>query len=216
MFGPFLVKDCRKQKKCYGAIFTCMSRRVVHIETTNSMSTGSFILALKRLISQRGNVRMIRTDNGTNFVGANIDLRKAFNEMNHTKINNFLMKLGGEWITWRRNPRMTSNMGGVWERQICSARNIVKSLLRTHGESLNDESLKTFLVEVEGILNSRPITCKSTGDVNSYLPLSPMQLLTMKNKVVMPQKGSFRRKIYFAENNGDVPKICVMNTASPT
>ena len=35
---------------------------------------------------------MIRTDNGTNFVGANIELRKAFNEMNHTKIDNFLME----------------------------------------------------------------------------------------------------------------------------
>ena len=32
---------------------------------------------------------MICNDNGTNFVGANIELRKAFNEMNHTKINNF-------------------------------------------------------------------------------------------------------------------------------
>ena len=90
-------------------MFTCMSSRTVHIETTNSMSTDSFILALRRLITQRGNIRMIHTDNGTSFVGANIELRKAFNEMNHTKINNFLMELGGEWITWRRNPPQGSN-----------------------------------------------------------------------------------------------------------
>ena len=96
-------------------MFTCMSSRAVHIETTNSMSTDSFILALRRLVSQRGNVRMIRTDCGTNFVGKNIKLRKAFNEMNHTKISNFLTELGQEWITWRQNPSMASNMGGVWE-----------------------------------------------------------------------------------------------------
>ena len=78
---------------------------------------------------------------------------------------------------------MASNMGGFCECQICSARNILNLLLRTHGESLNDESLRTLLVEVEGILNSRPITYESSGDVNSYLPLSPMQLLTMKAKV---------------------------------
>ena len=42
---------------------------------------------------------MIRTDNGANFVGANIKLRKAFIEVNHTKINNFLMEMRGEWIT---------------------------------------------------------------------------------------------------------------------
>ena len=68
----------------------------MHIETTSRMSTDSFILALRRLISRRENVRMIRTDNGRNFVGANIELRKGFNEMNHTKINNFLIDLGGE------------------------------------------------------------------------------------------------------------------------
>ena len=59
---------------------------------------------------------MILSDNGTNFVGANIELRKEINQMNHTKINNFLMELGGEWITWRQNLSMASNMGGVWER----------------------------------------------------------------------------------------------------
>ena len=82
-------------------MFTCMSSRTVHIETTSTIYTGSFILALRRLINQEGNVRMICTDNVTNFVGANIELRKAFNEMNHTKINNFLIELGGEWSTWK-------------------------------------------------------------------------------------------------------------------
>ena len=37
-----------------------------------------------------------------NFLGTSLELRKAFNVMNHTKINNFLMELGGEWITWRQ------------------------------------------------------------------------------------------------------------------
>ena len=93
MFGPFLIKDGRKERKYYGAVFPGMSSRPVHIETTNSMSTDSFILALRSLISRKGNVRMIHTDNGRNFVGANIELRKAFIKMNHTKNDNFLMEL---------------------------------------------------------------------------------------------------------------------------
>ena len=69
-------------------------------------------------------------------------------------------------------------------------------MLRTHGDSLNDESLRTLLGEVEGILNSRSITCESIVDVNCYLLLSPMQLLAMKTKMVMPSPGIFfRRKI---------------------
>ena len=63
---------------------------------------------------------IIRADNGTNFAGANIELRKAFNETNHTKINSFLMKLAGEWVTWRQNPHMGSSMGGFWKCQVCS------------------------------------------------------------------------------------------------
>ena len=195
MFGPFLVKDGRKQRKYYSAMFTCMSSRAVHIETTNSVSTDSFILALRRLISSRWNVRMNHTDNGTNFAGANIKLSKAFNEINHTKISNFLMKLG-DWITWRRNLTVANNVGGVWDRQIHLSWSILNSMLRTHGESLNDESLRTLLGEVEGILNSRSITCESIVDVNCYLLLSPMQLLAMKTKMVMPSPGIFfRRKI---------------------
>ena len=110
------------------------------------------LIKLASTLSQRGNVRMIHTDNGTNFLGTSIELRKAFTVMNYTKINNFLMELGGEWITWRQILPMTSNMVGVWKHQICSAQNILNSLnnefsifraeqmwrkLRTYGERLN-------------------------------------------------------------------------------
>ena len=63
MSQSFPVKDGRKQRKYYSAMFTCMSSRAVNIKTTNSMGTDSFILALKGLTSQRGNVRIIRRDN---------------------------------------------------------------------------------------------------------------------------------------------------------
>ena len=97
-----------------------------------------------------------------------------------------------DYLRW--NPPMASNMGGVWESQICSARNILNYSLRTHWESLNDELLRTLLIEVEGILNLMPIKCEFIGDVNSYLPLSPMRLLTMKTKVVMPPPWIFQKE----------------------
>ena len=79
--------------------------------------------------------------------------------MDKRKINDFLMELGGKWLIWRHNPPTASNMGGVREWQIRSARSVLATLLKQHGESLNDELLRTLLVEVEGIINSRPITC---------------------------------------------------------
>lgn len=46
---------------------------------------------------------------------------------------------------------------------------------KKHGESLNDEPLRTLLVEIEGIINSRLITCNNIGDANNIVPLNPIQ-----------------------------------------
>ena len=83
-------------------------------------------------------------------------------------------------MLWKRNPLAASNMGGVWERQIRSDRKILESLLKTHGANLSDRSLRTLLVEVEAIPNSHPLTTDLQSDVNSLIPLSPINLLTMK------------------------------------
>ena len=66
-------------------------------------------------------------------------------------------------------------------------------MLRNHGESFDDESLRTLLVEVEGVINSRLITFESIGDVNSIIPFSPMQLLSSKTRVVMPPPGALQK-----------------------
>ena len=52
---------------------------------------------------------------------------------------------------------MASHMGGVWERQIRSVRNFLASPLESHGTHLDDESLRTFMVEAEAIVNCRPL-----------------------------------------------------------
>ena len=84
MFGPFIIKEGRKELKRYGIIFTCYSCRGVHIETTTSMDTDSFILALRRFISRRGPVRSIRSDNGGNFVGVEEEMKRALQEMDQS------------------------------------------------------------------------------------------------------------------------------------
>ena len=194
IFGPFLVKEGRRIYKRCGAMFTCLCSRAVYIEATNSMTTDSFIQALRRLISRGANIRIIQSDNGSNFIGANTELKRAFSEMDKKKINNFLMELGREWLIWKHNPPTASNMGGLGEWQIRSARSILAALLKQHDESLNDESLRTLLVEVEEIINWRPITCDNISDMNSIVPLNPKQLLSMKTKIVMPPPGIFQKE----------------------
>eukprot|EP00794_Sanderia_malayensis_P004022 gene4022-4571_t len=84
-------------------------------------------------------------------------------------------------------------MGGVWERQIRSVRAILSSLLKNHGHSLDDESLRTLLTESEAIVNSHPLTVETLSDPHSVRPLTPNHLLTMKSKVIMPPPGVFQK-----------------------
>ena len=191
LFGPFVTKEGCKELKRYEALFTCLSSRAIHIETVASLNTDSFILCLRRFIGHRGNIRPLRSDNGSNFVGASSKFKKAFAEMDQLKINDFMRDSGGEWMLWKLNPPSASNMGGVWERQIRSARTILTSLLKTHGTSLNDKSLHALLIEVEAIVNSRPLKTDLLSDDNSMVPLSPINLLTLKSGVVMPPPGVF-------------------------
>ena len=193
-FGPYMVKEGRKEMKRYGLVFTCLGCRAIHLEIVNNMDTDSFILALRRFIGRRGPVRHIRSDNGGNFVGANNEMMKAMKEIDHQRVRDFLMKnsCDWEWVEWERNPADASHMGGVWERQIRTIKSVLSPLLTEHASRLNDESLRTLFVEVEAIVNSRPLCSESLSD-ESIEPLTPNHLLTMKTKVVLPPPGVFQR-----------------------
>ena len=56
---------------------------------------------------------MIRFDNGSNLVESSTELTHAFQETDHIKIGDFSKENGGEWMIWKRNPPLSSNMGGV-------------------------------------------------------------------------------------------------------
>ena len=77
------------------------------------METDLFILGLGRFIARRGSVRSITSDNVTNFMGADNELKKAFSEMNHQQIQHFLANMAADWLIWSRNAPAASLMGGV-------------------------------------------------------------------------------------------------------
>ena len=111
--------------------------------------------------------------------------------MDHTKIKRFLAESDADWIVWKTNPPRASHMGGVWERQIRTARSILENLLMIHGHSLNDESFRTLLAEVEATINCRPLTTESLSDPTMPMQISPYNLLTMKSKIILPPPGAF-------------------------
>ena len=113
--------------------------------------------------------------------------------MNHTKIKHFLQENGADWLVWTRNTPTASHMGGVWEQQLKSARNILSSLLKTHGTSLNGEAITTLMTGVEAVLNSWLLTAELLSDGNSLNLICPSNILTVKTKIVISPPGEFGR-----------------------
>ena len=137
-FGPFTAKKGRSNVKRYGVIFTCLAIRTVHIEVANSLDTDSFLNALRRFVARRGQPEEIRSDNGTNFVSGNQELRRAIKAWNQGKINGFLIQRNVMWVF---NPPKAPHHGGVWERCIRTVRKVLNALMKE--QVLDDERLTT-------------------------------------------------------------------------
>ena len=113
--------------------------------------------------------------------------------MKNQKIHSFMQGQGVNWINWVRNLPAASHMGGVWERHIRSTCAILLSLLKTHGKSLDEESLLTLVTETGGILNSRPLATETIIGPTSDILLSPSNILTMKSKVIYAAIREFQQ-----------------------
>lgn len=187
-FGPWHVKEGRKELKRYGVIFTCLASRVIHLEVAKTLETDSFINVLRRFLARRGPVRQLRSDQGTNLVGARTELKEALNKMDCDEVRQFLLKKECDWIEFKLNTPTASHAGGVWERMIRTVRNALNGLLGQHGTQLNDEALRTLMCEAEAIVNSRPIAAAGTNSPEIEL-LTPNHLLTMKSRVLMAPPG---------------------------
>jgi hypothetical protein len=190
-FGPFLVKNGRSEVKRYGLIFTCLASRAVHLEVLEDMTTDAFICALRRFIAIRGNVRLIRCDRGTNFVGAVGELNRAQREMNKSKIIEQMVERNCNFMF---NPPSASHFGGVWERLIGTVRQILSGLLREYGGRLTSDTLSTLFYEVAGIVNNRPLCVNQLEDPTACEPLTPNHLLTLKPEPIFPPPGSFQKE----------------------
>ena len=152
-FEPMEVTVRMSREKRYGDLFTCLVTRAVHLEIAGSLSTDSAIMAIRRFVSSCGCPRRIFSDNGTNFVGANNELKKVAQELDQERITAFLAPRGIEWIF---NPPSAPYFGGSWE---CLVRSVKEGLRTTLSEQApKEETLRTVMAEVEHLVNSRPLT----------------------------------------------------------
>lgn len=115
---PSQDKGVSREEKVYGhyeILCNSTGREILPFKRQDSLETDACINAIRCFISRRGQVIHIRSDNGTNFIGAERELRQAVGELNHEHIQGALHSAG---VKWSFNPPAGSHHGGVWERMI--------------------------------------------------------------------------------------------------
>ena len=170
-FGPMMVKVRRSSVKVWGCLFTCLTVRAVHLDLVGSLSTDDFILCLRRFIGRTGSPAHIYSDNGTNFKGAKTELETALQELDQNQI---CSTLAAHSIGWHFIPPHAPHFGGAWERLVRSVKTALKTVLKE--QYVTETVLRTALIEVEGVINSRPLTHNSP-DVSDFAPLTPNHFL---------------------------------------
>ena len=125
-FGALSVK-LSKSTRSYQATTKRYAVWSVQLVIVGDMSADNFIPALRRLISRRGHIDIIRSDNSTNSFGAERELRKTLKELDQTLI---FSELNCYCIEWKSNLLSSPSMRGVLESLVKSVKRSLKAITR--------------------------------------------------------------------------------------
>ena len=151
--GPLFVKQDQGGNcfsKVYIALFSCCVTRAIHLQLVCNLSAETFLRCLRRFAARRGVPNLIVSNNAKTFKATEKALRKLYNQ---TRVKS---ELETKRITWRFNLERAPWWGGFFERMVRSVKRYLRKVLGNAKLTLDE--LNTVLVEVEGTLNSRPLT----------------------------------------------------------
>ena len=183
--GPFHTKQGGQRSKImtkgYIALFICLSTTAIHLELVPDLSTEAYIAALRRFVARRGLCNNIYSDNGTNFIGAENEIRRMMVDTEFAdSIVNYASQQG---IKFHFVPPSSPHMGGFWE---AGMKSLKYHLRRVVGKAtFMFVEFSTLLCQVEAILNSRPISSLSNNPEHLQV-LTPGHFLTGTSLLALP------------------------------
>lgn len=174
--GPLYVRNTAVDTKAYIAVFSCAVTRAIHLELTSRTTSQAFLFAFRRFVSRRGLPSIVYSDNARTFHQS----AKLLNLASSPEVQDYT---SGLRIQWRFNVERAPWWGGWWERVIRSVKDCLKRCLGRN--SLSYEELTTVLLEVEAVLNSRPLTYLSS-EPDDLQALTPSHFLLGKRAISLP------------------------------
>ncbi|GFW87392.1 integrase catalytic domain-containing protein [Trichonephila clavipes] len=149
------------------------------------------------MISRRGKCAKLYSDNGKTFVGANKEL-KRFLKLIEDSDDNLAGFLSAEGIEWKLIPPRAPSFGGLWEASVKSIKYHLRRVIS--GSNLTYEEFLTVCIQIEGLLNSRPL-CPLSSNSDDLNALTPAHFLIGRSmtSVVEPNlielKGNALKKL---------------------
>ena len=182
--GPLFVRNkSENSAKCYISLFTCATTRAVHLELTEGLDVENFLRAFRRFATRRGLPRMILSDNAKTFKSASKEIRKI------ARSKTVLDYFANREINWKFIPELSPWFGGMYERMVGSVK---RCLRRAIGRSnLNYDEIHTIIVEIEGIVNSRPISYVYDDSEGVSYALTPSHLIYGRRITTIPSDTHF-------------------------
>ena len=169
--GPFGVKmNGRATHKVWAVIFACMKTRSVHVEIVHKLDAESLINAITRFSARRPGSTYFMSDQGTNLKAADKILKEELRACNAAAEQ----PLQRQGVKWEFIPARAPHRGGSWERVVGLFKKHLAALAL--GDNIHVETFNTILVQIEGILNRRPLTAISAA-ADDCEALTPSHIL---------------------------------------
>ena len=146
--------------KAYIVLLTCLTSRAIHLELVPDVSGPATVRGLRRFIGRKGRPHFVVSDNFKSF--KSLELRQF---------------LRSKSIAWDFILPAFPWWGGFYERLVHVIKNTLRMVLGN--TSITFEELTTILIEVESVINSRPLTYISDYDIVEAL--TPYHLLFGRN-----------------------------------
>ncbi len=162
--------------------FACTVTRAVHLEVVENLTTKDFIDALFHFVLRRGLCRNVNSVGGSNFVGADGELRLAFEFLrkNSCEFESSLAKSGiSRSFIPPRAPPFRRSLGAV----VKSFKTHFRCVLGT--QVLLFSELSTLTCQIEAVLNAHHPLC--TTAENSSTVLTPAHLCIGRSTLALPE-----------------------------